>query len=171
MDGTSSESHMRFRTLWHRYEHLVRWQCLRAAHGNAEKARDMVQESALRILTYCDTITDDVQQFGGRKWLLKVVDSAIAAYRRKEPAVISLDEPSLSNMADDQSDVEARELLDDLMSDLADTERRFMQLFLDGYDLNDLALVFGLSYKAASARFVRIRRKIILRARQQHYIQ
>lgn len=168
MDDIPIGSHLRFRALWQRYEHIVRWRCLLAARGNTEKARDMIQESALRLLTYCDTLTNDVTKSASRKWLIRVVDSAIAAYCHKEQNVTSLN--VLADTAVDTHVAEIREILDDLMSDLCDTERQFMQLYIEGYDLNDLSIIFEIDYNAAATRLSRIRRKMTLRARQQHYI-
>lgn len=172
-DALHTEPHIRFRALWKRYESLVRWRCLLAAHGHVERACDYVQEAALRLIQRCDTLAGAALPQAERAWVLRVVRSAIADARATLDApTASLDAQALRDtLADDDTAARLRETIDDLMPALTAEERQFMELHLEGYDIDDLATIYGLTYAAAATRLTRLRQKLAQRARQLHYIE
>lgn len=171
-DITRQEPHLRFRDLWRRYEDLVRWYCLRAAHGRLDRACDLVQQVALRLIEQCDTIRCDAGIPSERVWLHRVIRSAIADAKATDKKIPkSQPDNVIDTYAADDHDAELNALLDDLADGLSDEERRFLRYYRDGFDINDLAILYDLTYNAASTRLTRIRQKLMLRARQLHYIK
>ena len=168
-----TEPHIRFRALWKRYETLVRWRCLLAAHGNVERACDYVQEVALRLIQFCDGLTESASPQTERAWVIRVIRSAIDNARRTlDTHTASLDAQSLADsLADDDTAARLRETLDDLMPALTDEEQQFIRFHLEGYNTDELATLYGLSYTAAATRLTRLRQKLARRARELHYIK
>ena len=74
-------------------------------------------------------------------------------------------------MADDDRDERLRETVDGLMACLDDDDRALLQMKLDGFNNDDLAMLTGLSYAAVATRLHRIRRRMAEYARKLHYIE
>ncbi|MCR5445614.1 MAG: sigma-70 family RNA polymerase sigma factor [Bacteroidales bacterium] len=170
MDNSLNEPHVRFRSLWRRHEKQVRRYCLRAAHGNVDRACEFVQEVALRLILNCDKLVGD--ETTERAWVMRVMQSAVGNARRTlNPHFDLVDDQSLLDIPDRQETSELRETLDDLMTILDDDERQLLNLYLKGFDINDLATIYSLSYSAVGTRLSRLRQKLTLRARQLNYIR
>lgn len=171
MDDLHIEPHMRFRALWQRHETLIWRRCLWAAHGRVDRAQDYFQESALRLLQHCDRLAGD-QPLPERAWVVRVVKSAISHFRSTlETPFVSLDEHSLPDPVDDDDTAKLREITDDLMDCLGNDEQQFIKYYLEGFDIGELAIIFGISYTAAGTRLSRLRQKLSQQAYRKHYLR
>ena len=148
MKGDPIKTHARFRALWERNERVVRRMCRRAARRQTVCADDLVQCVALRLIECCDKLHHDVKPRVERAWVRRVADSVIARLLEEAPErYVQLTEP------------------------LADDDRALLQMKLDGFNNDDLAMLTGLSYAAAATRLHRIRRRMAEYARKLHYIE
>lgn len=168
MKGDPIKTHVRFRALWERNERVVRRMCRRAARRQTVCADDLVQCVALRLIECCDKLHHDVKPRVERAWVRRVADSVIARQPEEAPGrYVQLTEP----LADDDRDERLRETVDDLMACLDDDDRALLQMKLDGFNNDDLAMLTGLSYAAVATRLHRIRRRMAEYARELHYIE
>lgn len=168
MKGDPIKTHVRFRALWERNERVVRRMCRRAARRQTVCADDLVQCVALRLIECCDKLHHDVKPRVERAWVRRVADSVIARLPEEAPGrYVQLTEP----LADDDRDERLRETVDDLMACLDDDDRALLQMKLDGFNNDDLAMLTGLSYAAVATRLHRIRRRMAEYARKLHYIE
>jgi len=168
MKGDPIKTHARFRALWERNERVVRRMCRRAARRQTVCADDLVQCVALRLIECCDKLHHDVKPRVERAWVRRVADSVIARLPEEAPGrYVQLTEP----LADDDRDERLRETVDDLMACLDDDDRALLQMKLDGFNNDDLAMLTGLSYAAVATRLHRIRRRMAEYARKLHYIE
>lgn len=168
MKGDPIQTHARFRALWERNERVVRRMCRRAARRQTVCADDLVQCVALRLIECCDKLHHDVKPRVERAWVRRVADSVIARLLEEAPErYVQLTEP----LADDDRDERLRETVDGLMACLDDDDRALLQMKLDGFNNDDLAMLTGLSYAAVATRLHRIRRRMAEYARKLHYIE
>ena len=193
MKGDPIKTHARFRALWERNERVVRRMCRRAARRQTVCADDLVQCVALRLIECCDKLHHDVKPRVERAWVRRVADSVIARLLEEAPErYVQLTEP----LADDDRegvavhDVGIADVLGvlrpgkaliergidgdprgEVRAVLDDDDRALLQMKLDGFNNDDLAMLTGLSYAAAATRLHRIRRRMAEYARKLHYIE
>lgn len=143
--------------LMERYGRAVNTYCLlrSASLDEAERLHDAVDEAVWRGVA---TLHEGYSERQRRHWLFKVVRNAAIDYHRRSRRHVPLD---TADTKADSSQEEARELLDDLVGELADADRSLVGRLLEGYSTGELAQQEGITDAAMRQRLHRVKMKLI----------
>jgi len=133
--------------------------CWHYAHSDVDRCRDMVQEVWLSMWLRFDQLREDSSRQQQRRWVYRTTRSVLVdLYRRDRVDYEPLDQHDTRQWAASGSDY--AEQIDDLMSHLADDERRLLQMRLDGYDAAEIAGMLQINPNAVYQRINRIIKKL-----------
>ena len=135
--------------------------CIGMAKGDAELAKDSMQEVMMSLWTNFDTIkaTDSTLQRLKVYWIARGIISNYLRTRQHRIATVAVDNnyPSEEN--------HARETLEDVAKTLDDSNRNLLELILDGYNTKEIAAKLDISinavYKRRTNLINKMRKKIV----------
>lgn len=133
----------------------------RVLRGQAELADDVVQEAFLRIFQYCKFVDlTDVDAF--LRYLKAVCRNAACDMLKSVGQSPEQGELADSGVSEETPEhvVIAREILDEFMNQLDQSDREMLHLSMEGYDLAEIADRLGLSYSNAGVRLHRSRERL-----------
>lgn len=133
--------------------------CLRQAWGDAERARDLMQESLLALLRADGSRRTDVSDAEERSWVLLVARTALGNLRRKRRVeTVPIDERW--QLADEDSGDKAREMLDEMKEYLSKEDQLLLKYYREGFGAKDIAVLLSISADAAGVRLHRLTKRL-----------
>jgi RNA polymerase sigma factor (sigma-70 family) len=140
----------------------------RRLRGSAALAEDATQEVFLRLVrSFPFGRLRKVDALRGYVW--RVADNVALTYRRRllaHPTVPLDDEREEVSAAEHPagtdwiSEVEIKELLNEIWQELSAADRRLLKMLLAGYSIKEVADAFAINYSAAAVRVWRLRAKL-----------
>lgn len=150
----SIEPHALFRAIWHRHADMVRRMCLRAARGNVERAKDLIQDAAIHLMQACAGMEPGAEAGGERKWVAALTRRSIDhSMRGRSVECVPLEEAG--NVAE-PPDTGYRETLGELAQNLDHESRAMLAWRLQGYTAEEIAYGTGVTPGAVKSRMHRI---------------
>lgn len=150
------------------YTHLIEqhkkeiWTvCWHYCHGDIERCRDMMQDVALVLWTRINLLRDDATPLQMRKWVILNSRSVARNLIRKH----KIDTTSITNamadyLAEDDSNAQVSETLQELIVWLNPDDKRFLNNYLHGYRRNELSAKYNITPNSVSRRMQRIVEKL-----------
>ena len=154
MDGQSSYS-----ALLQRYRSCVWSMCWRYAGGDLERCRDLVQEVSLSLWEHYGKLRKGARPWEERAWVLwhtRSVLNHICRGIRQE--YVPLTPSMVASLTIDGHD--EREMVNDLLSKLSESDRRLVQLRLEGYSADEIADKTGLRRDTVYQRLHRVIKRL-----------
>ena len=148
----------------------------RVLRGQLELAHDAVQEAFLRIFCYC-TFADLLDPDDFLLYLRAVCRNAARdalKHLAAEAVVESAEEGELEEIRVSEETPEnlisARETLNEFRQQLDESDRKMVNLLIEGFDLPEIADRLALSYQNAGVRLHRLRERLqnYLKTREMH---
>ena len=135
---------------------LIRWLCLRQAHGDQALCDDLVQEALLGLWLHLDSYR---RKFPEKLWIRWKVRTILYDYQRNRlppPKRLAFD------VADSLAEEEChtRETLEELTAYLSDDERALVEKKLEGYNTAEIAEQTGLTPNAVYKRMRKVMQKL-----------
>jgi RNA polymerase sigma factor (sigma-70 family) len=145
---------------WYRQAYpRVYYVAFRFARGNAETARDLVQETFTRFLQY-GAIHRVTSERHALSFLIKTCRN-LAIDRTARAREISLEDiPEYELVAPVEEQVHTGADLEELLRVLPPEERQMLQWTRDGFSLAEIAKKLNISYTAAGVRLHRLRKRL-----------
>lgn len=144
-------NHEAYTEMLSRHRQLVWSLCWTRARGEVERCRDLVQDVSLSLWEHYGKLRPGANAFEERAWVAWHTRSVLDhLHRRPTPTLVPLTEEVPDRQNDDG------EIIDELLEHLNDTDRRMVQLRLEGYTADEIAGQIGLSRDAVYQRLHRI---------------
>lgn len=118
---------------------------------NYQAAEDCTQEVFLALFRKIKLLNLSVNI---RSWLYSAAEREIKAYRRKYPDTINIDE--IPEQSDEESDLSRTNIMDELDEE----DKIFVDEYYGGVDRDKLAKKYGISTAAVYVRVYRIKQKL-----------
>lgn len=122
--------------------------------GNREDAQDAVQDCFLRYITKAPDFTDETHE---KAWIIKVASNVCKDIlrQRKHTSFLSLEEIRNISTSEDNAQILG------MLSSLDEKYRIVVHLhYVEGYDVNEISSMLGLSVSAVKKRLQRGREKL-----------
>lgn len=140
-----------------RQKQVVWGLCVRHARGDWDRAADLVQEVWSLLWRYMGALPAGLTVSQERRWVTFRTRGILYRLRRRELRRVE----SPGGFPDVAVEAEASdERLGLLLERLSPDERRMVQYYLDGYDYDALAALFGTSVLAMRKRMSRLVRRM-----------
>lgn len=138
-----------------RHRHFIWWLCLRHALGEVAYGGDLVQE-VFAVLSRCHPqLPPDASPRVERAWLRTATRNVLNHLSRR-PVVPTVPLTTKHDHAEDDGYRRRHELVDELAAYLDDDEHQLLQLHLDGFSNDEIAIILGIKTDAVRQRMHRI---------------
>ena len=120
--------------------------------GNAEKAKDAYQDILMMLWLQMDSWRPDMSRKEESLWVLNVARRVLRSnYGKKKYKVVLCNDVEVfeKNM---NIVVCNRELIDELKTQLDDGDRMVVENILQGFTINEMAMMYGIEQKAMEKR-------------------
>lgn len=144
----------RYCELIRRHERMLRWLCLRHAHGDAGRADDYFQEVALSLWEQLPVILPDISPQQERSYIKEAAHLVLSHCSRKKQ--IDLQKLQIEmTLAFDRHGDENEQLLNNLMDALPKDDYLIVKYYRAGFTAPDIAHILGLKPNTVSQRLHR----------------
>lgn len=142
-----------FNTTLSTYSALIWSMCRDAACGDSELCRDLFQEVSIRLWLHISELDMNAKPYQQKAWVEWQVRHVLSHSRKPREM-----EHNLPEIPDDDTaaETERRTLVADLMAQLQDEDRQLMQMRLEGYSADEIAITMGIKRDAVYQRIHRI---------------
>lgn len=135
--------------------------CWHYSHGDRERCRDLIQDVSLVLWTRIDRLRDDATPQQVRKWVILNARSVIRNLMRKpEIDTTEITDAMADYLAEDDSNAQLSETLQELLSWLNTDDRRFVNDYLQGYTYKEIAGKYNINPDSAYKRMNLIIQKL-----------
>ena len=140
-----------------RHKEVVWSICWKHCHGDRERCRDLVQEVSLVLWTRIDRLRPDATFFEERQWVSLSTRNVLYNLQR-HPSInlIAIRDSLAEYLANDDSDAQISENLQELIGFLNTDDQRFIAKYLQDYKRHELAEHFNLKPNSVNKRMQRI---------------
>ena len=129
------------------------------SHSNsASDAQDLSQEIMMLIWENLDSLRDDGSPQQVNRWLHRLMRTAFIRHLRQRPRLSTVPLNLAAEVADEPSD--DRERAEELLARLNDSDRKLMELRLEGYTNVEIARLRQQSEYSIKQHFYRIVKKL-----------
>ena len=129
------------------------------SHSNsASDAQDLSQEIMMLIWENLDSLRDDGSPQQVNRWLHRLMRTAFIRHLRQRPRLSTVPLSLAAEVADEPSD--DRERAEELLARLNDSDRKLMELRLEGYTNVEIARLRQQSEYSIKQHFYRIVKKL-----------
>lgn len=135
--------------------------CIRYARGDAELAKDLVQEVSVQMLVDLDKLREGASEVEEHLWLRWRCLAARKRYFKKYRHFFER-LGDCDAVDDSHSEMANAEMLADIMSHLSETDKQIIQLEIDGYNKIEIADMMNININALYQR----RHRIIARLKE-----
>ena len=149
----------RYTAIVKRCEKAIRAMCRVRAKGDSDRCDDLVQDVLLSLWEHIDSLRIGATIRQENAWAMWHTRTVLDHLHRK-PVVPT--EPISDDIADTVAveDSSEKDVLQDIMADLDEQDRELVQMFIDGYDGEEIAERMGVSRDAVYKRKQRLLKKL-----------
>ena len=135
--------------------------CWHYCHGDIERCRDLMQEVSLVLWTRINRLRDDATPQQVKKWVvLNARSVARNLIRKHEIDTTEITDAMADYLAEDDSNAQVSETLQELIAWLNTDDRRFVNDYLQGYTYKELASKYNINPDSANKRMHLIIQKL-----------
>ena len=145
-----------FTALLMRHSKMLWRMCWYRVDGDEERCKDMLQEVYLLLWERFDGLRPDASPTQERAWVRWQVRSVFYRVGRRRSLDVSTLTDHLADTMPDEETARCSETLDELLSTLNGDERKVIQLYLEGYQGDEIGKRMGVSRDAVYQRMHRI---------------
>ena len=153
----------RYCELLYRHERMLRWQCLRRAHGDPSLADDYFQEVALTLWRQLPTLEPGIPLRQEREYVKQAARFTLGHCSRRKPPDLRRLQAEMA-IAFGQRSQEDELSLNSLVDALPGEDRMMVELYRAGYTATDMALFLGMRPNTVSQRL----RRAVARMREMY---
>ena len=154
MNENTHSAAARYCELIRRHERMLRWLCLRHAHGDPGLADDYFQEVALTLWEQLPDILPDIPPQQERSYVKQAARHVLGHCSRRKPLDLQKLQIEMT-LAFDRHSGENERLLNDLMEALPEDDYLVVKYYRAGFPAADIGRILGLTPNAVSQRLHR----------------
>lgn len=155
MNKTVASRETLFTSLLIRHHSMLWRMCWRRSDRDTECCKDLMQEVAIDIWKNLDKLRSDATSSQERAWVGWRARSVFFRIGRSAQLPTEPLTDDITNATDADESRRLAEILEDCMSSLSDGDRQMMQLYLDGYNAEEIGRQIGVSRDAVYQRMHR----------------
>ena len=138
-----------------RHRKLIWFLCYRYARRDADRCKDLVQEVSIALWEYYGRRKPGTRPLDEVRWVSRNTNTLLRnMHRGPQHDMLPLADWMADSIADPGDN--GRDLLEELMEALPDSDRRLLQMRLDGYSADEIGKAMHLSRDAVYQRIKRI---------------
>ncbi|MBO7200167.1 MAG: sigma-70 family RNA polymerase sigma factor [Bacteroidales bacterium] len=148
----ATEREKDFEQLLNRYKLALKVRCATWCRGNTERAKDAYQDILAELWQQMDSWRPDMSRKEESLWVLNVARRVLRSnYGKKKYKVVLCNDVEVFEK-NINIEVCNRELIDELKTHLDDKNRMVVENILQGFTINDMAMMYGIEQKAMEKR-------------------
>lgn len=137
-----------------RHERMLRWQCLKCAYGDPDRADDYFQDVVLSLWRYLPALPLELPPKEERAYVKRAARLALSKCRRKRRPDLRRLQVELADTLDSRRR-EGEELLNTLSGSLPEKYGEVVRLYRTGFNTSEIAQILGIGEEVVRQRIHR----------------